>query len=60
MTAKAKTARHFDVGAAVYHKTHGYGVVMAGFGGERYPYFAATKTTGTTGTRVWAAAERPS
>lgn len=52
-TAKSKTARHFDEGATVYHKTHGYGIIMVGFDGEKYPRFDATKTTGTSATRVW-------
>jgi hypothetical protein len=49
-----KTSRHFNVGTAVYHKTHGHGVIMARDGGEKYPYFASTKTTGTASTRVYA------
>lgn len=52
-TKEPKTARHFEIGTVVCHGTFGKGVVLARPNGERYPYFAASKTTGTASTRVW-------
>lgn len=51
---KPRTPRHFEVGATVYHREHGQGVIRVNGFGERYPYFEGTKTTGTTMTRVYA------
>lgn len=57
MTGAAKVSRHFEEGTAVFHKRHGHGVIKRGFTGNLYPYFEATKTTGTVTTRVWATDE---
>jgi hypothetical protein len=55
----AKTARHFDEGARVFHKEHGDGIVrVSPYTGEKYPYFESTKTTGTPMTRLYPADEQ--
>lgn len=57
-TGSAKTARHFAEGARVFHKTYGVGTILVSPYRDhaKYPKFDGG-TTGTTATRVWAAAD---